>query len=290
MYAPSLIQYGQPKPLPEPRILRAGPLTMQYEHGFLRYIRLGNHEVLRLIYHAIRDPNWATAPMVIESETIDQEADSFRIRYTSVCRNETVHLRWQCEIIGEPDGTIQFNIDGEALADFQRNRAGFCILHPIPECAGQPCTLTHPDGSQTVAPFPEGISPHQPFLNIREMQWPVSDNSSAVLWFVGDVFETEDQRNWTDASYKTYCTPLSRAFPVLLQTGDTIQQSVELRLVGSFASPLNVKSDPSETAITFDSENASAAHHRAGCQPRSADGFGGASAQRSLLPSPARRG
>ncbi|KAA9354875.1 hypothetical protein [Larkinella humicola] len=254
MYAPSLIRYGQTEPLPEPRMLRAGPLTMQYEHGFLRYIRLGNHEVLRLIYHAVRDPNWATAPMVIEDEIIDQQTDSFHVRYTSVCQNETVHLRWQCEIIGEPDGTIQFNIDGEALADFQRNRAGFCILHPIPECAGQPCTLTHPDGSQTVAPFPEGISPHQPFLNIREMQWPISNDGSAVLWFVGDVFETEDQRNWTDASYKTYCTPLSRAFPVLLQTGDTIQQSVELRLVGSFANPLDVEPNPSETALGFESK------------------------------------
>ena len=121
MYAPSLIQYGQPEPLPEPRMLRAGPLTMRYEHGFLRYIRLGNHEVLRLIYHAVRDPNWATAPMVIEDETIDQQADSFHIRYTSVCQNETVHLRWKCEIIGEPDGTIQFNIDGEALAGEQHS-------------------------------------------------------------------------------------------------------------------------------------------------------------------------
>ena len=29
----------------------------------------------------------------------------------------------------------------------------------------------------------------------------------------GDVFEMEDQRNWTDASFKTYCTPLRQPFP-----------------------------------------------------------------------------
>lgn len=251
MSSSSLIRYGQPEPLPEPRILRAGPLTMLYERGFLRYIRLGDHEVLRLIYHAVRDHNWATASHVIEDEVIEQQDDSFQIRYTCVGRNETIHLRWRCEITGDPDGTIQFNIDGEAMAEFRRNRAGFCILHPIPECAGQPCTLTHPDGSQTVAPFPEAISPHQPFFNIREMQWPTVNGGSAVLWFVGDVFETEDQRNWTDASYKTYCTPLAKPFPVTLKPGDKIQQSVELRLVGPDSMPLPSKS--SETVISFES-------------------------------------
>ena len=30
----------------------------------------------------------------------------------------------------------------------------------------------------------------------------------------GDVFEIEDQRNWTDGSFKTYSTPLSLPFPV----------------------------------------------------------------------------
>lgn len=252
MYSPSLIRYGQNEPLPEPRALRAGPLTVLYDNGFLRYIRLGDHEVLRLIYHAVRDQNWATATHTIEDETIEQQDDSFRIRYRCVCRNETIHLRWECEITGDSDGTIQFNIDGEAITEFQRNRAGFCILHPIPECAGQPCTLTHPDGSQSVSSFPEAISPHQPFFNIREMQWPTVNGGAAVLWFVGDVFETEDQRNWTDASYKTYCTPLSKPLPVTLKPGDTIQQSVELRLVPG--EPVaKTGSQTAETVISFDS-------------------------------------
>ncbi|MFC5409685.1 hypothetical protein ACFPMF_10220 [Larkinella bovis] len=253
MNSTSLIRYGLNEPLPEPRILRAGPLTMLYDRGFLRYIRLGDHEVLRMMYHAIRDHNWATATHTITDEFIEQQDDSFHIRYTCECRNETIQFRWQCELVGEPDGTIQFNIDGEALTEFRRNRAGFCILHPIPECNGQACTLTHPDGSQSVATFPEAISPHQPFFNIREMQWPTVNGGSAVLWFVGDVFETEDQRNWTDASYKTYCTPLAKPFPVTLRPGDTVQQSVELRLVGPDALPLTAQSTASETVVSVES-------------------------------------
>ncbi|RRB02284.1 hypothetical protein [Larkinella rosea] len=253
MQTASLIRYGLTAPLAEPRMLCAGPLTMLYDRGFLRYIRLGDHEVLRMIYHAVRDHNWATAIGEIQDEVIEQQDDSFRIRYQYVCRNETIHLRWQCEITGDPQGTLQFTINGEALSEFQRNRAGFCVLHPIPECTGQACTLTHPDGSQSVATFPMAISPHQPFFNIREMQWPISNGGAAVLWFVGDVFETEDQRNWTDASYKTYCTPLAKPFPVLLKPGDKIEQSVELRLVGAVSSPLHFQSKPAETVLSFGS-------------------------------------
>ncbi|GAB3259813.1 hypothetical protein GCM10027347_23690 [Larkinella harenae] len=251
-YSPSLLRYGHNEPLPEPRILRAGPLTMLYDNGFLRYIRLGDHEVLRLIYHAVRDHNWATATHRIENEVVELGDNSFRINYTCFCQYETAALRWQCEITGDPDGTIQFTIDGEALSEFQRNRAGFCVLHPIPECAGQVCTLTHPDGSQSAALFPETISPHQPFLNIREMQWPTVNGGAAVLWFVGDIFETEDQRNWTDASYKTYSTPLSKPFPVMLRPGDTIQQSVELRLVSPDVSLPSSPLHSTETILSVD--------------------------------------
>ena len=35
----------------------------------------------------------------------------------------------------------------------------------------------------------------------------------ANVAFDGDIFEMEDQRNWTDASYKIYSTPLRLPFP-----------------------------------------------------------------------------
>ena len=39
----------------------------------------------------------------------------------------------------------------------------------------------------------------------------------------GDVFETEDQRNWTDASFKTYCPPLRLPFPRPFEDGEEIE-------------------------------------------------------------------
>ena len=49
----------------------------------------------------------------------------------------------------------------------------------------------------------------------------------------GDTFETEDQRNWTDASFKTYCTPLGLPFPVEIKKGDVVEQSITIGLEGS---------------------------------------------------------
>mgnify|MGYP006195238293 CR=1 FL=1 len=42
----------------------------------------------------------------------------------------------------------------------------------------------------------------------------------------GDVFEMEDQRNWTDASYKTYVRPLALPWPYTLEAGTELEQAV----------------------------------------------------------------
>ena len=75
------------------------------------------------------------------------------------------------------------------------------------------------------------MSPTRPFTDIKRMEWNVSDNDCR-LDFHGDIFETEDQRNWTDASYKTYSTPISIPYPVRMLKGDKISQKVELKVRG----------------------------------------------------------
>lgn len=213
-------------------ILRAGPLSMKYENGFLRYIRAGETEVLRMIYFAVRNENWDTIEGRISQEEIRKGADSFEIRYEWESINPTCEFGWKCRISGQPDGRIDFEIEGHAHAPFRKNRTGFCVLHPIRECAGQPCEITTSSGERETGTFPQLISPHQPFQNIRAMRWEPG-TGEARIDFEGDVFETEDQRNWTDDSFKTYCTPLGLPFPVQLVAGDQVQQAVRLSWKGN---------------------------------------------------------
>lgn len=228
MYPKEIYYYGSPQKIKPPRLLKAGPLSLQYENGFLRYIKLGKTEVLRMIYHAVRDHNWDTMQGNIVNEVIKTFDDSFHISY--LWKGET--FSWNCDIKGMANGEIIFEIEGLALKDMKKNRTGFCILHPVIACAGTPCKIEHPDGTIDKQEFPKHISPHQPFMDIQAMQWPLTSECEARLTFEGDIFETEDQRNWTDDSYKTYCTPLAIPFPVQLKTGDSIRQVVKLSFMG----------------------------------------------------------
>ncbi len=207
-------------------ILNAGPFHILYDRGFLRYLKYGDSEVLRMIYFALRDENWTTYKPIVENEILDIQLNQFNITYDCFHEEDGQRIyQWKANIHGHPDGTIEFEINGLALKEILRNRAGFCILHPIQGLAGQPCSIYHPDGTTEQLNFPFHIEPHDPFKLIQSMQWKI-DGLTYNLDFEGDLFETEDQRNWSDASYKTFCTPLSIPFPVLLKPGDTVFQKV----------------------------------------------------------------
>ncbi|WP_307276733.1 hypothetical protein [Arthrobacter sp. W4I7] len=103
---------------------------------------------------------------------------------------------------------------------------GLVVLHRSDD-AGRDIIVTSPDGTLTKGAFPTDISPHQPLTDIAAMSWE-RDGTAFRLEFTGDVFETEDQRNWTDASFKTYSPPLSRPFPVSVHTGDQTHQAIRL--------------------------------------------------------------
>ena len=61
--------------------------------------------------------------------------------------------------------------------------------------------------------FPLAISPDQPFADMRALTHEVAPGLRATVRMTGETFESEDHRNWSDASFKHYCTPISPAVP-----------------------------------------------------------------------------
>ncbi len=224
--------YGVEDDPPEQIQLRAGPLSLVYENGDLRYIRLGDREIVRRLYVALRDHNWDTIGATLSNEQIAIGDNTFQISYDATHVHGAIDFVWHATISGEADGTIRFAMDGAARSTFRRNRIGFCLLHPMDECAGAPCVVEHSDGGLTRSTFPQQISPHQPFFDMRAISHEVSLDLWVDVRFAGDIFEMEDQRNWTDASFKTYCTPLGLPFPVQVAAGTRITQSVEINMRG----------------------------------------------------------
>ena len=224
--------HGTDEPPPVKTSVRAGPLSLTYADGGLRSVFLGEREIVRRIYAAVRDENWVTVPAVLSEERFERDADGFRITYQAEHRQGGLHFVWSGRITGAADGTITFTLRGEARTSFRRSRIGLCVLHPLDGCTGQPCAVTHGDGSIEASIFPEAIAPHQPFRDVRVLSSLVGPNLWADVAFDGETFETEDQRNWTDASYKTYGTPLDLPRPVWVEAGTTVSQTVTLTLRG----------------------------------------------------------
>jgi D-apionolactonase len=246
-WAKEVFYYGKPSALPEKVLLHAGNLSMIYESGNIRMLKSGHIELIRMIYSAVRDQNWNTLDSVISNEKIVQNDQGFTINYHAEYGSPAV-FQANYLISANHHNELTFAMDGLMLNRFRRNRIGFCILHPIEECAGQTIKITHSKGETEVGIFPVLISPNQPFKDIRSMQWTAADKMEASISFEGDIFEMEDQRNWTDASYKTYCTPLELAFPLEIQKGERIYQELKFNLLTS-VNPISLDSTSATSIV-----------------------------------------
>jgi hypothetical protein len=250
----NIMYYGSEAPLPEQRPVRAGPLTAVLEGADLRYVAVGDEVVILRLYAAVRDQSWGTIAPVFTSYELEQAETSFALRFTAehVSGGEQgVDFVWDGSIIGASDGTIVCTMDGAARSPFCRNRIGWCVLHPM-ELAGKSVQITSGDHTASSS-FPERISPHQPFLDIEAMEHDAAGGGTVRIVFAGDVFENEDQRNWTDASYKTYSTPLQIPYPVQLAAGDRVWQSVTVSVTGADRA-MRPTSGPSDLMIQVGDE------------------------------------
>lgn len=224
--------FGTDEPVAPIRLLKAGPLTVELEGGNLRYVRFDGVEMLRAISFIVRDRNWGTYSPRIGGLNISESDDGFSVSYDAIAGGAGQEFRYSALITGRPDGTLRFEGHGAAATDFLTNRTGFVILHPIVGVAGQPARVETVDGDLIETRFPEMIDPVQPMMNLRAIRHSFAPGASVTCRMEGDTFEMEDQRNWTDASYKTYVRPLALPWPYTLVAGAEIAQAVTLTTTG----------------------------------------------------------
>ena len=188
--------------------------------------------MLRAIAFLVRDENWGTFTPTIEDLRIDESGDELRGRPTAEPA-PTPRARWSTTR-GSPasrDGSLDFEVVAEPRTDVLTNRTGFIVLHPA-DVAGQPVKILHVDGREEQSRFPEPIDPACPFRDIRAVSHEIAPGAWATCTMEGDAFEMEDQRNWSDASYKTYVRPLTRPWPYTLPKGEPVAQAVRLAISG----------------------------------------------------------
>jgi D-apionolactonase len=231
---------GREAPAPEPREVRAGDLTALFVDGDLRYVRCGTTWIAQRIYVAVRDLDWNTLPSEYQDLDVTADDRSFAIRYTRRDRSKLIDYRWHADITGSRDGIITFRMHGEALAGFPYAKIGICVHHPIAGFAGQPFSGTTPSGPVS-GKLPETIGPQVHlddgtdlplFEPVSELELRHCSGGTVRFEFSGDLWEMEDQRNWTDASYKSVSTPASLGYCHEARPGQAFDQSVILGTTG----------------------------------------------------------
>jgi len=200
-----------------PIAFASGPWRLELRDDELADVSYDGRIVLRSIRGVARDQDWGTLPPVVtgvsslhNSLRVDVALGDLSAQLTVEALGDELDVRWTCHV----------------HTAFLRNRLGLVALHP-PTLAGEALEITHPEGDTEASAFPVEISAHQPAFDISALGWD-HDGLAVHLEFTGDVFEMEDQRNWTDASFKTYSTPLELPFPVEVAAGSVVEQGIRI--------------------------------------------------------------
>lgn len=227
---------GRPEPPAQDTELAAGDVRARLDGPDLRYVSVRGSEQLRRLYVAVRDPDWNTIPGSFSTVRVTDGGDRFHVGFEGIHRRGPLDFRWEGKISVEP-GLVTYELRGTAHSAFAYNRIGCCVLHP-PAHAGRPYRARTPEG-EVSGRLPDLIAPQRlqdgalrpVFPSFWELRLPAWGGEPGIRFvFEGDLFEMEDQRNWTDGSFKTYSTPISLGFPWQAVEGQAFGQRVTMRV------------------------------------------------------------
>jgi D-apionolactonase len=181
-----------------------------------------------------------------------ENGDRFRVSYAGSCDGPDGSIQYETQVAGSADGRLRFSAEYSSPKGFVTNRTGFVVLHAPDDIVGRLLEITHSGGLTSETIFPTLIRPDQPASDIIGLRYEFADGCGIALRMEGDTFEMEDQRNWTDASFKTYVRPLSRGFPYRVEPGQILKQEIALSITGQ--APTHVRSKDEVISVEWGGE------------------------------------
>ena len=237
--------------------LQAGALCCTFEDGAIRDLKWQGMEILRGISYLLRDRNWGTAPAVPEQCEVEQGEGVFSLRFVLRMVLPEGTLLARALVNGNAQGQFRFEVQAEPDAALWSNRCGFVVLHPA-SAAGAPLQVEHTDGTLEETRFPVHISPGQVAFNIRRLRHTPMPGLDVDCLLQAELphdplgkFEMEDQRNWSDASFKTYVASLLDAWPYLLPVGTALAQAVRVAVHDAREKSVQSHGQQSDSNIHF---------------------------------------
>ena len=235
----SIMLFGTDEPAAKTRLLKAGSLSAELDAGNLRYIR---HDGPRGdSRHLLRGARPALGHFQPRNPRPGDRGDR-RALHRHLLRQAAAATDNDSTIAhaspATPTGRCASRASGRRRPTSSRTATGFVVLHGVEGISGNPVEVAEVDGRVVETRFPEG---HRPGAADHEHSGPDARGSRRVLkvtcTMLGDTFEMEDQRNWTDASYKTYVRPLGLPHPFILKAGRDDRAGGRAELRGDGAAP-----------------------------------------------------
>ena len=216
--------------------LRAGPVLAWLDGVDLRSIGLGGEALLDRVYVAVRAADWSTVPGDVTDLEVETHERSFGVSFEARHRAGELDVTWRGRIVGTDDGVIECHMDGEAESDFDYCRVGFCVHHPA-RLAGAPYRA-HTAAGEVTGGLPRlvapqllrggGVVPPVPWFD--RLLVTAATGETVTIESDGEPFELEDQRNWTDASFKSYIPPIRPGYPYRARRGQRFEQHIAIRV------------------------------------------------------------
>jgi hypothetical protein len=210
---------------------RDGDFCYWVEHAQIAAVSWCGQEIIRRLFVTVRDRDWR------ENAATEWEAKPLRdgggVALKALHCGPHVEFEWE-GTFSVRHNTLEFAIDGRTLRDMEICRLGLVVLYPVRTLLGSHMQTEGPHGIHRLQ-IQEQLYPQPIIDNLpRGMTPPFSSLSISLrqsgrlqCHFSGDLFELEDQRNWGDASFKAYCTPLSVGFPRFVTSGTLVRHQVE---------------------------------------------------------------
>jgi D-apionolactonase len=239
-FARPILWYGRASPVPPVRTIRCGPVQFDLDGVDVARVHLADTELVNRAYMSVRDRNWDTVLPAFSDPEVNTTPEGVVITFKARNQAGPIDFAWNGSVAARTDGRITYSMEGEALTAFEYCRIGFCVLHSEAAAAGRPYVAETPGGVVTGV-LPRLIAPQEirdghevpliPPCSSLEIQL---DDTSIRAAFEGSLFSSEDQRNWTDASFKTCCIA-GPDYPYPAEPGQVFAQRVTLVPSGSAA-------------------------------------------------------
>lgn len=215
--------------------LHAAATTLDLVGPDLFDVTFGRTQVVQRVYVAVRDEVWNTIPGSMSDLRVEQGPDDFTVTFTMRHVHGPFDFSWRGTVEGTPDSRVTFTMEGEAHSSFRYAKIGFNIHHRLEEHLGRRFHATG-GAEETSGVFPAEVDPQllrdgvltAMFPPFDQLRCDLPDGVAVTFELDGDLFETQDHRNWADANFKTYGTPLAAGFPMDAEPGQKFHQAVTL--------------------------------------------------------------